>query len=68
MKELRAERPLRALFAFDPRRTAILLIGGAKGDASGASPRWNDWYDRFVPIADNLFDDHLAELIKEGLI
>jgi hypothetical protein len=30
MKEFRAERALRVLFAFDPRRTAILLVGGDK--------------------------------------
>jgi hypothetical protein len=61
MKELRGkvdERYLRVLFAFDPRSTALLLIGGDKTD----DPRW---YDKFVPIADNLFDDHLRELEQE---
>lgn len=67
MKELRAERAMRVLFAFDPRRTAILLVGGHKGVADNASPKWNAWYDRYVPIADDLFDVHLAELRKEGL-
>ena len=61
MKELRGkagESFLRVLYAFDPRRTAILLIGG---DKSG-----NDhWYEKFVPIADRLFDEHLAGLKKE---
>jgi hypothetical protein len=42
MKELRAERTLRVLFAFDPRRTAILLVGGSKGDRDAGSPRWNE--------------------------
>ena len=51
---------LRVLFAFDPRRTAILLIGGDK------SGEWNAWYDRFVPVADVLFDEHLHELETEG--
>lgn len=39
MKELRASEggTLRVLFAFDPRRQVILLLGG---DKSGA---WNDW-------------------------
>jgi hypothetical protein len=37
-------RPLRTLYAFDPRRLAILLIGGDKtGD--------DRWYDVHVPIA-----------------
>jgi DNA-binding transcriptional regulator YiaG len=51
---------IRVLFAFDPRRTAILLIGGNKAG------EWNAWYDRMVPIADDLFDEHLRELeVKE---
>jgi hypothetical protein len=62
MKELRGksgERLLRVLYAFDPRRAAILLIGG---DKSG-----NDrWYEEFVPIRDRLFDDHLRALKKES--
>ncbi len=46
------------LFAFDPRRYAILLIGG---DKTG-----NDrWYDEFVPMADALYDQHLETLKKE---
>ena len=60
MKELRGkvqQRHLRVLYAFDPRRAAILLIGGDKtGDPS--------WYDCYVPIADDLFDKHLLELEK----
>lgn len=64
MKELRIQaqgRPLRTFFAFDPRRTAILLIGGDKtGD--------NRFYDRMIPIADGLFDVYLEELRKEGWI
>jgi hypothetical protein len=62
MRELRTQsggRPLRTLYAFDPLRTAILLLGGDKtGD--------NRWYERFVPIADRLYDEHLDELRKEG--
>ena len=64
MRELRiqhAGHPYRVLYAFDPRRCAILLIGG---DKTG-----NDrWYDIFVPIADRLYDDHLKVLREEGLI
>jgi hypothetical protein len=63
MRELRTQHgghPLRTLYAFDPRRTAILLIGG---DKTG-----NDrWYEEFVPVADRLYDDHLEQLQKEGL-
>jgi len=64
MRELRTQhggRPLRTLYAFDPRRNAILLIGG---DKTG-----NDrWYETNVPIADRLYDEHLEQLRKEGLI
>ena len=64
MRELRVQsksNPLRILYAFDPRRTAILLIGGNKrGDKR--------WYKTYVPIADKLYADHLAELKKEGLL
>lgn len=64
MRELRIQhqgRPYRVLYAFDPRRTAILLLGGDKtGD--------DRWYERNVPIADDLYDTYLAELKREGLI
>ena len=47
------------LYAFDPKRTAILLLGGNKtGD--------NRWYDKFVPRADDLYDEHLKEIEAEG--
>ena len=58
MKELRIQhrsRPLRILIAFDPRRAAILLLGG---DKSGDKR----WYDLNVPIADAAFDRHLQSL------
>jgi len=64
MRELRiqhAGRPYRVLYAFDPRRVAILLLGG---DKTG-----NDrWYATFVPAADVLYDRHLASLDRERLI
>jgi len=61
MRELRIQHegpPYRVLYAFDPRRTAILLIGG---DKTG-----NDrWYDEYVPRADAIYDRHLRELGDE---
>ena len=64
MRELRTQhegRPYRTLYAFDPRRSAILLIGGDKtGDER--------WYDVHVPVADRLYEEHLEQLRKEGLI
>jgi hypothetical protein len=68
MKELRAERSLRVLFAFDPHRTAILLIGGHKSASDPDTPSWNRWYEHVVPIADDLYDEYLEELRTEGLI
>ncbi len=68
MKELRCERAIRVMFAFDPRRAAILLIGGDKSPDDPGSPNWNRWYDHYTPIADDLYDTHLDELRQEGLI
>ncbi|MBX3426656.1 MAG: type II toxin-antitoxin system RelE/ParE family toxin [Pirellulales bacterium] len=62
MKELRTQSggdPLRTLFAFNPERTAILLIGGDKtGD--------DRFYERMIPVADRLYDVHLMELETEN--
>jgi hypothetical protein len=62
MKELRCSKngQLRVLFAFDPLRRAILLIGGDKSEGAA----WNEWYVTMVPVADDLFDRHL-ETVKE---
>ena len=49
---------LRALFAFDPERRAIVLLGGDKTDD------WTGWYERNIPLADDLYDRYLEE---EGL-
>lgn len=65
MRELRVQHqgsPYRVLYAFDPRRAAILLIGGGK---TGAGDRW---YAEYVPIADRLYDAHLASLKAERAI
>ncbi|MBX3059286.1 MAG: type II toxin-antitoxin system RelE/ParE family toxin [Anaerolineae bacterium] len=64
MRELRIQHkgePYRVLYAFDPRRSAILLIGGNK---SGQ----DRWYETYIPIADRLYDDHLKSLEEEGLL
>ncbi len=64
MRELRTQhnyRPFRTLYAFDPRRNAILLIGG---DKTGN----NRWYETYVVIADKLYDQHLEQFVIEGLI
>lgn len=61
MKELRPRGGhMRVLFAFDPRRTALLLLGGDK------SGRWHTWYAEAIPQADQLYDEHLEALRREG--
>jgi len=56
MRELRIQaggKPLRVLYAFDPARQAVLLLGGDKtGDKR--------FYERLVPVAERLFAEHLA--------
>lgn len=47
--------PYRILYAFDSSRAALLLIGGCKtGDTR--------WYDKMIPLADKLYEQHLQEL------
>ena len=62
MKELRpgsvGRSEVRILFAFDPKRMAILLIAGDKAGS------WTRWYKRNVPLADDLFDEHIRALRK----
>ncbi|BAZ16408.1 hypothetical protein NIES4071_82840 [Calothrix sp. NIES-4071] len=64
MRELRVQcrgEPYRILYAFDPRRVAVLLLGGNKVG--------NDrWYEENVAKADKLYDELLEELKKEGYI
>jgi hypothetical protein len=61
MRELRVQhrgRPYRVLYAYDPRRVALLLLGGTK--TGGAR-----WYEKMVPEADLLYDRHLKALKRE---
>jgi len=64
MKELRVSEAgaLRVLFVFDPRRHAILRLGGDK------SGQWEEWCKWAIPVADDLYDTHLRELRDEGLL
>jgi hypothetical protein len=61
LRELRIQhqgRPFRVFYAFDPRRIAILLVAGDKtGD--------DRFYERIVPIADRLYDEHLEQIERE---
>lgn len=61
MKELRIKlgrREFRILFAFDPNREAILLVGGDKVGNKR-------WYESFIERADACFDQHLTSISKE---
>ncbi|MGC9158158.1 MAG: type II toxin-antitoxin system RelE/ParE family toxin [Terracidiphilus sp.] len=58
LKELRVQhegRPMRILFAFDPRRIGYLLLGGDKTGDDG-------WYATYIPIAERIFEKHLTEI------
>ena len=65
LRELRIQHagdPYRVLYAFDPKRCAILLIGGKKTGQ-------DRWYEKYIPIADKLYAEHLItlELEKEEI-
>ena len=62
LRELRIQhrgRPYRLLYAFDPRRVAVLLTGGEKTGE-------DRWYHTMVPRADALYDAHLRTLGQDG--
>ena len=59
MRELRVQShgdPIRVFYAFDPRRVAVLLVGGIK---TGKEKRF---YKTLVPRADALYAQHLKSL------
>lgn len=63
MKELRVKVfkvQWRFAFAFDPKRKAVVLCGGAK---SGVSQKL--FYKRLIDLADKRYDEHLSELEKK---
>jgi hypothetical protein len=62
MRELRVQhqgQPYRALYIFDPRRVALLLLGG---DRTGD----DRWYEKNVPLADQIYDNYLVEMGEES--
>jgi hypothetical protein len=63
MKEIRfqaADGVWRVAFAFDPERSAILLVAGDK--SGGGEKRF---YRQLIEIADSRFADHLAKLTEK---
>lgn len=62
MRELRIQHrgePYRVFDAFDPRRVGLLLVGGGKGGDA-------QFYERMVPIADRIYDEHLTQLAADA--
>jgi hypothetical protein len=57
LKELRpgssGRSEVRALFAFDPKREAIVLVAGDK------SRDWANWYKQNIPLAEERFEEFL---------
>lgn len=62
LKELRVQyqgEPWRVLFAFDPKRRAILLVGGNKqGD--------NRWYKKAIPLAEKRYWQYLEQMEEDN--
>jgi hypothetical protein len=61
LKELRIQykgEPWRILFAFDPKRQAILLVGGNKTGNKR-------WYKKNIPIAERRYEHYLEQLEEE---
>jgi hypothetical protein len=48
------------IFAFDPAREALFLVGGDK------SGQWSTWYEKAIPLADARFTEHLRSLEEKG--
>jgi hypothetical protein len=61
MRELRIQhegRPYRVLYAFDPTRSAFLILGGEKtGD--------DRWYEKMIRKADDIYAEHLKPSQEE---
>jgi hypothetical protein len=60
LKEVRVDRGIRVLFAFDSHRDAVMLVGGDK------TAKWNDWYDPNIKLAERLYADHERSIGKES--
>lgn len=58
LRELRVQSkgaPIRILYAFDPNRDALLILGGHKGGD-------DRWYEENIPKAEKLWVRHLEEI------
>ncbi|MFD8200492.1 type II toxin-antitoxin system RelE/ParE family toxin [Streptomyces sp. NPDC003470] len=59
LKELRpgsgGRSEIRIVFAFDPTRSALLLLGGDKAG------NWDRWYRDSIPLAERLYHDYVGD-------
>ncbi len=70
LKELRPASPkgseIRIIFAFDPKRSAIMLLGGDKAKdkakGKGNKSKWSEWYKRAIPKAERIYEEHLRKI------
>ena len=60
LKEMRVDRGIRVLFAFDSNRDAVMLVGGDK------TGKWNGWYEPNIKRAERLYADHKRSIGKES--
>ncbi|MEG1913254.1 MAG: type II toxin-antitoxin system RelE/ParE family toxin [Cloacibacillus sp.] len=65
LKELRPASPgkteVRLLFAFDPERKAVMLLGGDKSKGKSGRTKWSGWYKEAIPKAEAIYYQHLAQ-------
>jgi hypothetical protein len=62
MKELLVPKDIRILLMFDTQGSLVLLVGGNKSERDPSSPNWNRWYQKMIPIAENIYSKHLEQL------
>ena len=69
LKELRPASPrgseIRIIFAFNPLRNAVMLLGGDKAKGKSGKTKWSEWYKRAIPKAETIFFDHLEKLKEQ---
>ena len=66
LKELRpasvGSSEVRVLFAFDPTRTAVMLLAADKSRGKSGRRKWSGWYKRAIPEAERLYNEYIQEL------
>lgn len=70
LKELRPASPgkteVRIIFAFDPERKAVMLLGGDKSKGKSGRSKWAGWYKWAIPAAEELYERYLEELGEDN--